>query len=85
MDIPIVVACVIFLVTFVLLFKTFFGKEEDFWECVGYCFKPDIFSLFQGKLVSDWGKSFKLNLFLCLCFGLGYLTYVVVGMLQGNN
>ena len=51
----------------ILLFKPFFGNQEEFMRCVGYLFKPDIFSWFQG----DWGEDFVCTLKLQFWLGLG--------------
>ncbi|NJK90386.1 MAG: hypothetical protein HC904_00265 [Blastochloris sp.] len=65
-------------ISFTLLYKRFFGTENDFWECVFYAFKPDFFSWMDKDLQKDYGKSLKLGFFLAIVFGAGFLTYLIV-------
>ena len=66
------------LLTWLILYKPFFGKEEDFWECVTYIFTPNFISWLQKDLQRDYGKSLKLGGFFLLVYGAGFLTYHIV-------
>lgn len=65
-------------------FKRFiFDGDDDLWDCVCASFKPDILSLWDGELLDDIGRSFKLQIFLMLSFGAGGLVYWVLASLFG--
>lgn len=66
-------------IAFALLYKPFFGKEKDFWECVGYSLLPDFISWMDKNLQRDYGKSLKLGCFLAICIGAGYIAFSVTG------
>ena len=68
--------------TFAILFKPFFGEKKDFWECVGYSFKPDFLSWLDKDLQRDYGKSMKLGFFFLLCFGAGFIAHSAVEALM---
>ena len=61
------VAIVVGLAVLVLLFKPVFGDWDNFTECVGYCFKPDLLSWIQG----DWGEDFWAELKVSFWTGCG--------------
>ena len=77
-DLPLIAAIVNSGVTFIILYKPFFGDQDDLWECVGCSFKPDLFSLLDGSFAHDFGKSAKLGTYIALCMGAGALTYAGV-------
>jgi len=58
-----------------LLFRTFFDDFENFKECVGYWFTPDIISLFRGEWMENEWASAKIFLYFAICVGSGYGTY----------
>jgi hypothetical protein len=64
-------------ISFALLYKPFFGKEKDFWECVGYSLLPDFISWMDKNLQRDYGKSLKLGCFLAICIGAGYVAHTI--------
>ena len=68
-DIPIPIAMVFSILAFILLYKPFFGKKNDFWECVMYSLTPDFFSWMAGNLQKDYGKSLKLSFFMFFVVG----------------
>ena len=73
-----------FLVAFFVgrsVYRVLFEDADEFWECVGYSFMPDLFSLFRGELFKDMEKTFKVNLFTLLTVLAGGLTYL--GVLKG--
>ena len=57
------------------LYRILFDGSEDFWDCVGFSLKPDLFSLFRGQYWEDVTKSFKLSAFLMAMGVSGGLTY----------
>lgn len=84
-NLPLVAAVSVGVLTFVILFKPFFGKKKDFWECVVYYLKPNFFSWLDKDLERDYAKSMKLGLFLLLCFGAGFITHSGVEMLMESS
>ena len=55
--------------------RLIFDGDDDLWDCVCAAFKPDILSLWDGELLEDIGRSFRLQIFLMLSFGAGALVY----------
>ncbi len=52
------------------LAKVFFGEHyQKFAKALHYSFQADFHSLLKGKYWEDWDQSFKLKLFVMLCFG----------------
>jgi hypothetical protein len=49
-----------------MLFKTMFDGWEDFADCIGYWFTPDVLSLFRGEWTEDWWAEMRLLIFLAL-------------------
>lgn len=65
----------------VITWKPFFGTSEEFEKSLGYSFTPDIFSLFSGKLLEDWGYSYLLSFWLFTGIGLGIGIYFLLNYL----
>ena len=65
------------------LYPLMFEDSDDFWSCVGFSFRPDLFSLFRGEYWEDQIKSFKFSAFLICVGGSGFLTYWGLGQLIG--
>lgn len=78
---PLIAALTVALIAGGLLFRLFFSDADDFWDCVGYSFTPDIFSLFRGEYFEDVAKSFKLGIYVFLVGGVGALTYAGIASL----
>lgn len=81
----ITVALVTGAITFALLYKPFFGKEKDFWACVGYSFLPDFISWMDKNLQRDYGKSLKLGCFLALSIGAGFIAFFVINKINNPD
>ena len=67
----ILVGCIIAAVSF----KPLFGSFDDFFDCIKFWFKPDIFSAFDGQFWEDMVAEFKLGVWLLFSVGSGYLSY----------
>ena len=81
-SLPLIVAIVVGIITFAVLYQPFFGEKKDFWECVGYCLMPNFLSWLAKNLQHDYGKSMKLGIFFALCFLAGFLAHEGVASLQ---
>jgi hypothetical protein len=55
--------------------KWMFGSWEEFWDCVIYWFKPDIFSWFQGDFVEDFIAEMRLFLWSAISFSTTFGIY----------
>ena len=49
------------------LFRKVFTEKEEFKEAILFYLKPDLFSLFKGKLLEDLRAELKLGLFFSIC------------------
>jgi hypothetical protein len=79
--IAIIIGIVIGIAVFALLYRPFFGEEDDFWECIEYSFKPDLWSWLNNDLQRDYGKSLKLNFFFAIVIGCGIFgAYIVLSI-----
>jgi hypothetical protein len=77
--IAIIIGVVIGIAAFALLYRPFFGEENDFWECVEYSFKPDFWSWLNNDLQRDYGKSLKLGVFFAIVIGCGIFGAYIAG------
>lgn len=77
-NLPLIAAVGVGILAFAILFKPFFGKKKDFWECVGYSLKPDFLSWMDKDLQRDYGKSMKLGFFFLLCGAAGFIAHSAV-------
>lgn len=57
------------------LFHIFFENFDDFMECVGYWFTPDIISAFRGEWTEDQWAELKFFVYGALCVGSGLVTF----------
>jgi hypothetical protein len=80
-DLPKAAATASGILAFVVLFKPFFGKKKDFWECVIYSLTPNFLSWLDNDLQRDYGKSMKLGFFILLCVIAGFLGYTAVDVI----
>ena len=58
-----------------LTWRLFFSSVEQFNECIGYWFKPDLFSWADGSLFEDIVGSFRFQIWLVLGIASGYGVY----------
>ncbi len=68
-------ACIASISTGNCLYHFLFDDMDDFTECLGAAFTPDIISLWKGEWFEGMAKSFKLGIFLWMSIGAGVLTY----------
>ncbi len=80
-NLPLIAAVGVGLLTFVILFRPFFGEKKDFWDCVFYSLMPNFLSWLDKDLQQDYGKSFKLGFFFLLCGGTGFIVHLAVAVL----
>jgi len=57
----------------VVLYKPIFGDWEGFTEALGYTFKPDIWSWFDGEFFEDFWNTLKFNIW----WGSGLISAIV--------
>ena len=67
----------------VALFKLTFDDRDGFFECVMYCFKPDLWSWIQGDGLEDFWCTLNLNCWLAVGFAAGAGTFLGVVSLFG--
>lgn len=72
----IIVSVLAGLFTAAMLFYILFGDWEEFCDCVKFYFTPEFWSALQGKYWDDRWAEIKLNLWLMVSFGVGFLVYV---------
>jgi|TARA_B100000676_G_scaffold258073_1_gene266265 hypothetical protein len=60
--VAIILGLVVGIGVMVVLYKPIFGDWEGFTEALGYTFKPDIWSWFNGELFEDFWNTFKFNI-----------------------
>ena len=65
------------------LFRKLFDGFDDFKECVGFWFTPDLISFFRGEWTEDQQAEFKLFVFLALSAASGVLSYLGLHKLFG--
>ena len=59
--------------------KLFFGDMAGFFESLRYWFTPNIISMFRGKWTQDVGHTWKLIIWLVVCFACVYSEAKLVG------
>ncbi|MEM7478692.1 MAG: hypothetical protein AAF483_27220 [Planctomycetota bacterium] len=80
-----VASIVVGVVVLALLYWLIFEDWDDFCEAVGYAFKPDIISWFQGEGFDDWWAEMKLYMMIALSGFAGYGTFVGLTKLFGGE
>lgn len=58
-----------------MLYKLLFDTLDEFMDCVGFWFTPDIISLSRGQYYEDAWAEMKLILWLAISIGSGYGIY----------
>ena len=67
------------------LYHLLFDDSDDFMECLGYAFTPDLFSLLKGEWLEDMAQSFKFGVFLWGAVGAGGLSFYGLSILFGGG
>lgn len=62
------------LATFAFLMWIAFDDFFDFLKAVGYLFKPDLLSLFDGTILRDWWETAKIGFAVAVAIGVGVGT-----------
>ena len=65
------------------LFRLIFDDRDGFFECVMYCFKPDLWSWINGEGLEDFLCTLKLNFWLWIGLVAGVGTFLGVNLLFG--
>jgi len=65
------------------LFRLIFDDRDGFFECVMYCFKPDLWSWINGEGLEDFLCTLKLNFWLWIGLVAGAGTFLGVNLLFG--
>jgi len=61
-----------FSLTATMLFRVFFSSKEDFFDCIRYCFTPDLWSILKGEFHQDFYAEVKIFLWLGLSVLMGF-------------
>ena len=63
---------------YLVLGSLFFGSWGNFWECIIFWFKPDLWSAFDGEFFDDWFAELKLGIFIAACGACVYAEYALI-------
>jgi len=61
-----------------MLGRVIFGDAQGFIDALVFWIKPDLWSWVEGELFEDWWQSFKLWVFVAICFGALTTEYALI-------